>query len=259
MSGRCAFRNPGTKNLRKIDLSLKWVEHAVAEEHEDETDLMEQTVQVPLGGRMLRGEKTFSIPIPEEAPLTLERPLFNVRCVLRANLDISIGQDVEASVALRVVDSPAVARVLLPQPPERRSDFAVGIPRKPYQNQYTERREKTAGAWRRPAARCPRCAATLRTPSAEFCPYCGAKMPAEPREITPAAKSLQVRIKKSTSPKAQKTETCTVCGGELKRGDDVVWCPHCGKLAHRRHLIDWIRSNKTCPACGKGLNEQDYE
>jgi predicted RNA-binding Zn-ribbon protein involved in translation (DUF1610 family)/sporulation-control protein spo0M len=261
LSGRCAFRNPGTKNLRKIDLSLKWAENAAAEGHEAKTDLdmMEQTVEIPLGGRVLKGENAFSIQIPEEAPLTFERTLFNVRCVLTAGLDISMGQDVAASTTLKVVDSPVGAKVLPPRPLERRSDFAVGIPQKPYQNQYTGRREKPSGTGRRPAVRCPSCGATLEMPSAEFCPYCGAKIPAEPREIAAAAKSLQVKIKKSTSPKAQETETCTVCGGELKQRDDVVWCPHCGKLAHRQHLIDWIRSNKTCPACGKSLNEKDYK
>ncbi|WXG44302.1 MAG: hypothetical protein WED04_09760 [Promethearchaeati archaeon SRVP18_Atabeyarchaeia-1] len=259
LGGSCAFRNPGTKSLRKIDISLKWVENAVAEGHEGKTDLVEQDVVIPLGSRVLKGENSFSIPIPKDAPLTFERTLFNLRCILTANLDISMGEDVAATATIRVVDSPVGDKVLPPQQLEKRSGFLVSIPQKPLQSQRVGSREKPTETGQRPAARCPSCGATLKTPSPEFCPYCGAKIPSEPRVVAAPAKSLQVKIKRSTSLKAEVTEACTVCGGELGQRDDVVWCPHCGKLAHRQHLIDWIRSNKTCPACGRALNEQDYE
>jgi predicted RNA-binding Zn-ribbon protein involved in translation (DUF1610 family) len=69
----------------------------------------------------------------------------------------------------------------------------------------------------------------------------------------------QMKIKKSLSPTEVGTEDCIVCRGELAQDDDVVWCPHCGKLAHREHMMEWIRDKGTCPACGKSLSEEYYK
>jgi ribosomal protein S14 len=51
---------------------------------------------------------------------------------------------------------------------------------------------------------------------------------------------------------------CMVCGAPLGRTEDVVWCRHCGRLAHRAHLMDWITTKKCCPACGARLDERYY-
>ncbi|WXG44434.1 MAG: zinc ribbon domain-containing protein [Promethearchaeati archaeon SRVP18_Atabeyarchaeia-1] len=107
-------------------------------------------------------------------------------------------------------------------------------------------------------AACPHCHATVAPAGAKFCYHCGSKLQAgagraEPQQMEEKGKSRQTLVAQT-----QETEKCMVCGLELKQRDDVVWCPHCGRLAHRADLIGWIRERKSCPACGEGLSEEYY-
>jgi hypothetical protein len=54
-------------------------------------------------------------------------------------------------------------------------------------------------------------------------------------------------------------DDCIVCSLRLTKDDNVVWCPHCGGLAHRNHMLDWVRAKGCCPACDQPLNEEYYE
>jgi DNA-directed RNA polymerase subunit RPC12/RpoP len=258
LSGRCAFRNPHSKNIRKIVVALKWIETAKAQGHGAKTKVMGQINQLQVKSRAVKGESPFSIRIPRDAPQTYESSLSSVRCILTVNLDIALGYDIKADGTIRVIGSPE-GRSIIPSYPEfRQSDIAKIPTEKPYQPDYSNRREYLAETRQRPTARCTNCGATPKTKDASYCPYCGSRMPIEPREIAPPTRGVHVEVRNSGSPKAQGTETCTVCGRVLNHRDDVVWCPYCGKLAHREHLLQWIASNRSCPACGNILGEKDY-
>jgi hypothetical protein len=50
-----------------------------------------------------------------------------------------------------------------------------------------------------------------------------------------------------------KGEPCSVCRTRIKAGERIVLCPHCHGQAHRDHMIDWLKTKKTCPLCRKRL------
>ncbi len=45
-------------------------------------------------------------------------------------------------------------------------------------------------------------------------------------------------------------QKCMVCKKPLREKIAVVFCPRCGGLAHRSHLIEWVTNHKVCPRCG---------
>jgi predicted RNA-binding Zn-ribbon protein involved in translation (DUF1610 family) len=50
---------------------------------------------------------------------------------------------------------------------------------------------------------------------------------------------------------------CTVCNLDVKRGQDIVQCPHCGNVSHRAHILEWLHVKNTCPACNVHLSESE--
>ena len=114
---------------------------------------------------------------------------------------------------------------------------------------------------------CDYCHAPVRTPNAKFCSNCGASLgygSAQPAsygsgEPTTTDTQEEARRRERLASVSKQEEDCIVCSLRLTRNDDVVWCPHCGGLAHRNHMLDWVRTKKCCPACDQPLNEEDYE
>ena len=72
---------------------------------------------------------------------------------------------------------------------------------------------------------CPKCGTPLSR-DANFCLYCG------------------LDLKK-----------CMVCNLIIGRGEEVVKCPNCSELAHRAHLLEYLKIKAQCPLCGKPLNK----
>ncbi|MBN1331130.1 MAG: E3 ubiquitin protein ligase [Candidatus Heimdallarchaeota archaeon] len=54
------------------------------------------------------------------------------------------------------------------------------------------------------------------------------------------------------------TENCIVCRRQIRQGDKYVTCPHCKKIAHFSHLIEWIKVQGTCPNCHARLKISDF-
>lgn len=61
---------------------------------------------------------------------------------------------------------------------------------------------------------------------------------------------------------------CGVCKLPLKEGDAVLACPHCDVPGHRTHLLEWVKTNGSCPQCreritsfasGKETQESPYD
>jgi predicted RNA-binding Zn-ribbon protein involved in translation (DUF1610 family) len=251
LSGKCAFRNPHSKNLRKIDVDLTWIETARAQGHGATAEVAKQSAEVPVGGRLAKGDDSFGIQIPQGAPLTFDASLCSVRCVLHVGLDIAFGSDVEANRVISIVGSMGQAKGLPVYAAARPGYTAKSIPEKAFQ---------PASEGQAPVSMfCQHCGTAIRIPYAKYCPACGWRLDTQAKQMTPMGTQPQMKIKKSLSPTDMGTEDCIVCRGELSQDDDVVWCPHCGKLAHREHMMEWIRGKGTCPACGKSLNEEYYK
>jgi hypothetical protein len=150
VTGSCSFKNPSSKNLRKIDVNLRWFETATAQGHKAATEVMKTAAKVPVGGRQAKGENKFSIQIPQEAPLTFDSALSNLRCMLGVSLDIAFGSDVAASEAIKIVgrvgDESVVPSYAAVETAQRRGVY------------------------------CHSCGAYLEAPDANYCPFCGAKV-----------------------------------------------------------------------------------
>ena len=85
---------------------------------------------------------------------------------------------------------------------------------------------------------CPNCGAKIGSPSAQFCPYCGANLLAEARGVARGG-------------------ACIVCNLQLKPGEELVRCPHCGAAGHKAHFLEWVHVKGYCPTCGERLNEEE--
>jgi hypothetical protein len=166
VTGNCSFKNPHTKNLRKIDVSLRWFEEATAQGHLGTTEVLNTNAKVPVGGRLAKGENKFSIEIPKEAPLTFESPHSNMRCRLGVSLDIAFGGDVAARGDIKIVGRAGEEKVVPPYAPERLTEPA----------RITERQEKLSETGQRPGVFCHSCGAYIGPSEANYCPFCGANV-----------------------------------------------------------------------------------
>jgi rRNA maturation endonuclease Nob1 len=108
------------------------------------------------------------------------------------------------------------------------------------------------------SGRCEYCHAVISPPNARFCANCGASLSYGSRGATPR-ETEEARPEEHLGAVSEHEDNCIVCSLRLTRDDDVVWCPHCGGLAHRNHMLDWVRQKRCCPACDKPLSEEYYE
>ncbi len=45
------------------------------------------------------------------------------------------------------------------------------------------------------------------------------------------------------------SQPCSVCGIVIQEGQEMVFCPKCGKPAHYAHLREWVTVKGVCPGC----------
>jgi len=102
LRGKCAFRNPRWKDLRRIDIILRCIETATARRHSATSEILKETSQISIGGSFGQFTTPFNIRIPEGGPPSYEASLSSIRYVLSTRLDIAWGSDVVASQAISV-------------------------------------------------------------------------------------------------------------------------------------------------------------
>jgi DNA-directed RNA polymerase subunit RPC12/RpoP len=250
LSGRCAFGNPRSRHLRKIDVALKWIEWARAKGHSQGTQLARQIAQVPVGGRIVKGEYPFRVLIPVGAQPTIEGSLCWVRCILHVGLDIAFRRDVAVDQAIRVVVGRVEGSIPRFHGGEGTSESGKNTPEKMRRLGYTD--HYPVKSW------CYNCGASVGFPGATYCPNCGSRLRILKEHVASPAIGPKVEISGRVAQTSEGAGRCMICHSSLSQGDDVVWCPHCGGLAHRSHILEWIASNKSCPTCRKSLDEEDY-
>ena len=106
---------------------------------------------------------------------------------------------------------------------------------------------------------CQYCHAPIMAPDARFCSNCGASLSYGSKQALTTDAGEDARRRERLASVTKQEEDCIVCSLRLTKDDDVVWCPHCGGLAHRNHMLDWVRAKRCCPACDQPLNEEYYE
>jgi uncharacterized delta-60 repeat protein len=93
---------------------------------------------------------------------------------------------------------------------------------------------------------CPYCGAKVRIIGASFCWNCGASMGTDVEESLIRQEGRAVRAGK-----------CMVCRLDVRKSDEIAWCPRCGNIAHKIHLLEWLHVKDRCPVCGEHLMETD--
>lgn len=48
-------------------------------------------------------------------------------------------------------------------------------------------------------------------------------------------------------------ESCMICVQEIEAGEPILTCPHCEGKAHRRHLVEWVKTKGNCPMCRRNI------
>jgi Zn finger protein HypA/HybF involved in hydrogenase expression len=95
---------------------------------------------------------------------------------------------------------------------------------------------------------CDRCGAALDYEDTLTCRKCG-NISAEVTQ-TRVIEEHQVDI-----PETDVVGTCIVCNSNLDSADDLLFCPHCGRPAHKIHLLEWLHVKNRCPSCGEHIVE----
>jgi outer membrane protein assembly factor BamB len=91
-----------------------------------------------------------------------------------------------------------------------------------------------------PVATCPSCGTRIEDPEAEYCSSCGA--------------SIQGVQEKRQE---KKIRSCMICNLPITSDEECLRCPHCGNLAHKVHLLEWLHVKGCCPVCRMDLHEED--
>lgn len=73
---------------------------------------------------------------------------------------------------------------------------------------------------------CPGCGRALYR-EVTFCPFCGSKM-----------------------------EKCTVCKLIIEKDQEIVRCPYCNGLAHKDHILEYVKVKGRCPSCRNALRKE---
>ena len=49
------------------------------------------------------------------------------------------------------------------------------------------------------------------------------------------------------------TVLCSVCKLPISFGSEHLECYHCQNVAHKEHLLEWVKVKGTCPVCQQKL------
>lgn len=60
-------------------------------------------------------------------------------------------------------------------------------------------------------------------------------------------------------PTGDECRECAVCSYDMRPGEDLLSCPHCGARAHRSHFLEWAKIKRSCPNCHERLEQADFE
>lgn len=63
-----------------------------------------------------------------------------------------------------------------------------------------------------------------------------------------------IEIGKQPPSHAQEKGICMICKLEIRPGQEIVACPHCGSTFHKKHFISWLRTHNDCPVCDRQLS-----
>jgi hypothetical protein len=103
---------------------------------------------------------------------------------------------------------------------------------------------------------CPNCDAVTAIGEAGYCWNCGAQLGGEARVAakTDAETSL-MPLSRNTAHIFE--HVCMICAFAFRNEEPILSCPHCGALAHRIEMLEWLHVKGLCPACGRHLTSEE--
>ena len=130
----------------------------------------------------------------------------------------------------------------------------MGAPDQPVVAQQSSVNQQPAPAQKNSAwGYCIYCGTPVKSVESRFCTNCGASLPAQTAEPRQPERAPRVVVGGGVA------GNCMVCSLGVRLGDPIAYCPHCGNVAHRVHILQWLYLHKECPACREPLNEQQLE
>ncbi len=52
---------------------------------------------------------------------------------------------------------------------------------------------------------------------------------------------------------------CSVCLSKIESSEDILKCPYCEAIAHKSHLLEWLKLKGVCPVCKYPLKWKNNE
>jgi predicted RNA-binding Zn-ribbon protein involved in translation (DUF1610 family) len=104
---------------------------------------------------------------------------------------------------------------------------------------------------------CGSCGSKFAIEGAHFCVRCGADLRVVSSKPVSRSRRLETPAKYVELPSEKCLGICMVCKQDVKGSDTSAWCPHCGRLAHKAHLLEYLHVHDECPACGNQLDENE--
>lgn len=152
-----------------------------------------------------------------------------------------------AIVVIVLVSIFAIIRDALKQPMNLEGSWAYHPSNQQEQEHPQEQEEEHAAPPSRRPEQCRYCGAAILVHDPQFRWNCGASLR---RDDMPVAEPVTKRgrlLKKK----------CMVCDLQLSSADEIVHCPHCGNLAHKDHLLEWLHVKGSCPICHQNIEENE--
>lgn len=70
----------------------------------------------------------------------------------------------------------------------------------------------------------------------------------------PSCNNVSMKIRTKCITCGKPLHRCLFCDLGIASDEHIVFCPSCHALAHRSHMIEWLRKRPFCPRCGVPLN-----
>jgi rRNA maturation endonuclease Nob1 len=68
---------------------------------------------------------------------------------------------------------------------------------------------------------------------------------------------IQITEEKEVCPECgAKQRRCTVCQTFVGQKERYLQCPYCKQIAHRSHILEWLKVKGICPYCKRKLQRR---
>jgi Zn finger protein HypA/HybF involved in hydrogenase expression len=96
---------------------------------------------------------------------------------------------------------------------------------------------------------CSHCGTSIDIDRGDFCPKCGSNVKAD---------QVVIPIQGEEKRAVRLLGKCMICNLAINENEEVLWCPFCGNMAHKVHMLEWLHVKNYCPFCYMQLSEYSF-